>query len=144
MIENRVQPEPASMVSPEEARATVADSVLIDNQADYDRIFRGGNLLRHSANRPDAAPENTSPFSAQARPVSKASPPPPPSVSPPPQVEVSMPPIQMPTEQVEEQESFTTFDDHFFFLYFSLERTNKFLLLFPKAIRKSIRFNNNE
>jgi len=95
----KVQPEPASMVSPEEARATVADSVLIDNQADYDRIFRGGNLLKHSANRPDVAVENTSPFNAQSRPVSKASPPPPPSVSPPPQVEVLMPPIQMPTEQ---------------------------------------------
>lgn len=108
------------MVSPEEARATVADSVLIDNQADYDRIFRGGGQLRHSAARPEAAAESTSPFNPPPRPASKPSPPPP-SVSPPPQVatderhsneipfrlfqvDVSMPPMPMPTEPVRTNE----------------------------------------
>ena len=54
----------------EEPQASVVDSVIISNQADYDRIFRGKSQVTHSHSRQDVAVE-----AART-----------PSVSPPPQV----------------------------------------------------------
>jgi hypothetical protein len=44
----RVQPESSSAMSNDDSKSTVDDSVMIDNQADYDRIFRGKARLPRS------------------------------------------------------------------------------------------------
>lgn len=93
--------EPASVVIPEESRSAVNDSLMIDNQADYDRIFRKNNRLGRSPSRPKVSAEpspthveasrptttkteTSSPSSAST--VVVAKPKLSPSISPPPQV----------------------------------------------------------
>jgi len=48
----KLQPEPASTNTSDDSKSSVADSVMIDNQADYDRIFRGKQRLPRSPSHP--------------------------------------------------------------------------------------------
>ena len=63
----RLQPESFNAATADDSRQSVVDSVMIDNQADYDRIFRGKARLPRSPSRQEASSQaNEAPSSSSA------------------------------------------------------------------------------
>lgn len=63
----RVHPESSNTAAADDSRPSVVDSVMIDNQADYDRIFRGKARLPRSPSRQEASSQaNEAPSSSSA------------------------------------------------------------------------------
>lgn len=88
----RLQPDSSNTSNSDESKSSVADSVMIDNQADYDEIFRGRARVPRSPSHQvvaaapvPAAPSVPSssagfpvqtPLPAEAPPIKPKSPPP--------------------------------------------------------------------
>ncbi|CAF1564319.1 unnamed protein product [Adineta ricciae] len=109
----KLQREPSTGSNTDDSKTNAADSIMIDNQADYEQIFRAKARLPRSPSHQGvstqpaaAAPSSSSAgFNIQAPAPTEissvaAKPKPPQSVSPPPQVDMLMPPIQMPNPSI--------------------------------------------
>lgn len=125
----RLQPDSSNTSNSDESKPSVADSVMIDNQADYDEIFRGRVRLPRSPSHqavsaPPTVPPPPPPSSSSAGFSVPTEIPPVKPKSPPPQVNLFritkkpidhffqqvdklMPPIQMPTPAPVEQVKLT-------------------------------------
>jgi hypothetical protein len=62
----RLQPEPSNASGTDEPKSSVADSVMIDNQVDYDKIFRAKARLPRSPSHQGVSPQPTVPSSSSA------------------------------------------------------------------------------
>jgi hypothetical protein len=63
----RLQSEPSSASSTDQSTSSVADSVMIDNQLDYDKIFRAKARLSRSPSHQRVSAQATVPSSSSAR-----------------------------------------------------------------------------
>lgn len=61
----RLQPEPSN-VSTDESKSSVVDSVMIDNQAAYDQIFRSKTRITRSPSQQGVSPQPIVPPSSSA------------------------------------------------------------------------------
>lgn len=66
-FQTRLQPEPTNINTSDDSRSSVVDSVMIDNQADYERIFRGKQRLPRSPSHPtqSASAQSSAGFALQ-------------------------------------------------------------------------------
>ncbi|UJR35710.1 hypothetical protein I4U23_028460 [Adineta vaga] len=110
----KLQRELSSGSNIDESKSNVADSVMIDNQADYEQIFRAKARLPRSPSHQGVAaqpavPSSSAGFNMQATAATETSSVPlavavkpkvSQSISPPPQVDMLMPPIQMPNPSI--------------------------------------------
>ncbi|CAF3711098.1 unnamed protein product [Adineta steineri] len=135
----KLQPEPANISGSDEPKSAGADSVMIDNQADYERIFRGKARLPRSPSHQGSSTQSKGPSLSSAGfniptpssteisstpasvvPKQKVSQ----SISPPPQVDVLMPQIQMPSSSIISSEPPRTNEQ----IFANLSKGNKTIL----------------
>ncbi|CAF3383636.1 unnamed protein product [Rotaria sp. Silwood1] len=135
----KLKPEPTNTINTDESKSSVADSVMIDNQADYDRIFRAkARLPRSPSHQGISAPPTVSstsssssggfttqtssttevtsvPTSAATKPKTSQ------SASPPPQLDMLMPSMRMPNPTVTQNEQSRTNEQ----IFASLSKANQ-------------------
>ncbi|CAF2379110.1 unnamed protein product [Rotaria sp. Silwood2] len=135
----KLKPEPTSTSSTDESKSPVADSVMIDNQVDYDRIFRGKARLPRSPSHQGVSAQPTvsstsssssagftthTPSATEVTSVSTSvatKPKTSQSASPPPQVDMLMPAIRMPNPTVTQTEQSRTNEQ----IFASLSKANQ-------------------
>jgi hypothetical protein len=62
----RLQPDSSNISNTDESKPSIADSVMIDNPADYERIFRAKAHLPRSPSRQEVPAQPTVPSSSSA------------------------------------------------------------------------------
>jgi hypothetical protein len=62
----RLQPDSSNISNTDESKPSIADSVMIDNPADYERIFRAKARLPRSPSRQEVSAQPTVPSSSSA------------------------------------------------------------------------------